>query len=76
MCIVYSFQISAAVWVRAAAINLLMANKPSHTDQLPFVFEGPPDPRPRPEKRKAIAVSRKPVQREASVAHPTPQLVS
>ena len=37
---------------------------------LPHVFEGPPDPRPKPEKRKAVAVERKPPEREAAVAHP------
>jgi hypothetical protein len=38
--------------------------------KLPHTFEGPPNPRPKPEKRKAVAVQRKPPQTEASVAHP------
>ncbi len=37
---------------------------------LPITFEGPPDPRPKPEKRKAVTVVRKPPEREAAVAHP------
>jgi len=37
---------------------------------LPHVFEGPPDPRPKPAKRKAVRVARKPPEREAAVAHP------
>jgi hypothetical protein len=43
--------------------------KPCQTD-LPYVFEGPPDPSPKPEKRKSVAVQRKPPEREVLVAHP------
>ena len=55
--------------------GVVVVNRPTNVkkpDQLalPYVFEGPPDPRPKPEKRKTINVSRKPVQREASVVHP------
>ena len=37
---------------------------------LPHVFEGPPDPQPKPDARKAVAVTRKPPEREDSTAHP------
>jgi hypothetical protein len=40
---------------------------------LPITFEGAPDPRPKLEKRKAVAVKRKPPQREATVVHPQQQ---
>lgn len=37
---------------------------------LPVVFEGAPDPTPRPDRRVAVAVQRKPVEREAGAVHP------
>jgi hypothetical protein len=36
---------------------------------LPYVAE-PPDPRPNPNKRKAVAIERKPPQRELQAQHP------
>lgn len=37
---------------------------------LPYVAL-PPDPQPKPDKPKAIAVQRKPPEREAAVSHPS-----
>jgi hypothetical protein len=36
---------------------------------LPHVYE-PPDPRPRPDRRRAVAVERKPPERQIAAEHP------
>src|ERR1017187_10436398 len=43
---------------------------PDPQTPLPLTFEGPPNPGPKPERRKAVVVERKPEEREGAVAHP------